>query len=281
MDKSILQLLHPENIKLTINQKPFSQSQDESWSIRGVTYNDNDLFICTRGSARFILDGKPYTLSKAEALIVRKGVVVQAKKIGRENFDAVAQHFDLELFERIDLFSLFHFSRQIRFKNWEFVETVLERYLELSRGSDKPILGHSLFYTILCEFIHDAYIGDKEIDPNQDFIVRITTMIDYNLDDDDIVTKAMEDSPYSYDYTAKIFKRYLGMTPKKYFIQMRIKRAKDYLVQGFSVKEAAGYAGFNDELYFSRLFKKYEGISPKDWKTLHTSVESLVVYPHS
>jgi len=43
----------------------------------------------------------------------------------------------------------------------------------------------------------------------------------------------------------------------------RIERAKDFLNAGRSVKETASVLGYPDPYYFSRLFKKYTGTSPK------------------
>lgn len=62
------------------------------------------------------------------------------------------------------------------------------------------------------------------------------------------------------------FKAYTGMTPYRYFIQLKVNRAKE-LLSGpeATVKEVAFRLGFEDQYYFSRLFKKKTGISPSDW----------------
>jgi AraC family transcriptional regulator, transcriptional activator for feuABC-ybbA operon len=40
-------------------------------------------------------------------------------------------------------------------------------------------------------------------------------------------------------------------------------KAKEFIIDGNKkVKEVAGAIGFIDEFYFSRLFKKIEGVSP-------------------
>ena len=65
----------------------------------------------------------------------------------------------------------------------------------------------------------------------------------------------------------EIFKTYTSMTPYQYYIQMKIHKAESLLEQeDISVKDAAFRMGFEDQYYFSRLFKNKTGISPSDWK---------------
>ncbi|OHE75566.1 MAG: hypothetical protein A2413_17435 [Treponema sp. RIFOXYC1_FULL_61_9] len=62
------------------------------------------------------------------------------------------------------------------------------------------------------------------------------------------------------------FKAFTGMTPYRYFIHLKVNRAKELLsVPGTTVKEVAFLLGFDDQYYFSRLFKKKTGVSPSDW----------------
>jgi len=65
----------------------------------------------------------------------------------------------------------------------------------------------------------------------------------------------------------EIFKTYTSMTPYQYFIQIKIHKAESLLEQeDIPVKEAAYRMGFEDQYYFSRLFKNKTGVSPSDWK---------------
>jgi len=69
----------------------------------------------------------------------------------------------------------------------------------------------------------------------------------------------------------EIFKTYTSMTPYQYYIQIKIHKAESLLEQEkISVKEAAYRMGFEDQYYFSRLFKNKTGISPSDWKNFIT-----------
>lgn len=67
-------------------------------------------------------------------------------------------------------------------------------------------------------------------------------------------------TPSSY---CRAFKRVTGKTPGEYLTHLRLKEAKELLTSSaYSVKDVARSVGFADELYFSRLFKKREGLPP-------------------
>lgn len=63
------------------------------------------------------------------------------------------------------------------------------------------------------------------------------------------------------------FKKYTGMTPMQYIISVRIENAQRLLcTQDYNVTEVAAIVGYDNPLYFSRLFKKQTGISPTDYR---------------
>ena len=65
----------------------------------------------------------------------------------------------------------------------------------------------------------------------------------------------------------EVFKTYTSMTPYQYYIQIKISKAERILEQeDIPVKEASYKMGFDDQYYFSRLFKNKTGVSPSDWK---------------
>lgn len=74
----------------------------------------------------------------------------------------------------------------------------------------------------------------------------------------------------SYSHFRRLFREYVGLTPHQYLLQIRINKAKELLEKHhLSVKQTGAAVGFNDELYFSRLFKQKTGMSPSRWKKLN------------
>ena len=62
--------------------------------------------------------------------------------------------------------------------------------------------------------------------------------------------------------------KYTGLTPYQYFLQLRIHRAKELLQDPrLSVKEVSARMMFENQYYFSRLFRKKTGLSPTQWRS--------------
>ena len=78
--------------------------------------------------------------------------------------------------------------------------------------------------------------------------------------------EAIRTLPFHYDYMRKLFRREMGMTPLEYMTGLRMKKAEIMLgamwTKDYSVTDIAQLCGYEDALYFSRVFKKYFGCSP-------------------
>lgn len=64
----------------------------------------------------------------------------------------------------------------------------------------------------------------------------------------------------------KTFSRFANIGVMEYFNRLKINKAKQYLKEGFSVKETALKLGFYDPNYFSTVFKRITGNSPESFK---------------
>ena len=64
------------------------------------------------------------------------------------------------------------------------------------------------------------------------------------------------------------FRRALEMTPKQWVTEKRMSLAKEYLVEGFLVKETAKKLAYESEHQFSREFKNYWGFWPTETEFL-------------
>ena len=68
-------------------------------------------------------------------------------------------------------------------------------------------------------------------------------------------------------YLSKIFKETYGTTVNNYLISKRITRAKQLLrFTDMTVDEVGVTVGMGDANYFSRMFRKVEGISPREYR---------------
>ena len=57
------------------------------------------------------------------------------------------------------------------------------------------------------------------------------------------------------------------MTPMQYILSLRISNAQVLLEQAnYTVTEIAAIVGYDNPLYFSRIFKKQLGVSPQQYR---------------
>ena len=74
----------------------------------------------------------------------------------------------------------------------------------------------------------------------------------------------------SYSYFRRVFEELHQEPPHHYLLQCRLQKAEDFLMNSdLKINEIALSCGFPDEFYFSRLFKKYYGISPLNYRKEH------------
>ncbi|MFQ3265257.1 MAG: transcriptional regulator GlxA family with amidase domain [Colwellia sp.] len=62
------------------------------------------------------------------------------------------------------------------------------------------------------------------------------------------------------------FKLHLGCSPMAYQLQSRLKQAASILKKGQQVTQTCFALGFTNSSHFSRCFKKFYGISPRQYK---------------
>ena len=68
-----------------------------------------------------------------------------------------------------------------------------------------------------------------------------------------------------YAYLRKMFKKYTGVSPHQYHLEMKIMKAKELILSSDkSIKEISYETGFESIHYFSRLFKQKTGMNPTD-----------------
>jgi AraC-like DNA-binding protein len=71
----------------------------------------------------------------------------------------------------------------------------------------------------------------------------------------------------SYSWFRRMFKDYTGLSPTQYFLQVKLNRSKDLLINSFlSISEIAFKLEFESVSQFSNFFKQKENISPSDFR---------------
>lgn len=123
--------------------------------------------------------------------------------------------------------------------------------------------GNVIENTEMMTSLTDRSYQDKE---------RIVNNIIYYLEThhaQDITLDSLAETMYiSPNYLSKVFKEVTKDSPINYLIQIRLNRAALLLQNNqLTIKEVAKRVGYDDPFYFSKLFKKYYGVSPSHYQT--------------
>lgn len=123
----------------------------------------------------------------------------------------------------------------------------LFKCLEVAPESSESLsLRHKLSGAI--EYIENNYFNDIEIR----FLAKLSGM--------------------SFEHFCRIFKAYTGIRPVEYITAMRINKSKEKLLKNSSmpISEISKLSGFESASYFTKIFKKSEGITPSDFRTMYS-----------
>lgn len=107
-------------------------------------------------------------------------------------------------------------------------------------------------------------ISQSEGDNN---LARIMEWVRIHALDPISVTTIADKFSYNKDYLSRYFKKKTGMNLLEYIHVLKISKAKDLLFHTtHSIKEISYLVGIRDEKYFMKLFKKYEKITPTEFR---------------
>lgn len=80
-------------------------------------------------------------------------------------------------------------------------------------------------------------------------------------------------SSFSKYHFLRLFKNAFGLTPHQYLTEVRIEAAKKMLREDIAVNDVCFQVGFESIPSFINLFKKREGITPKEFARKHQQME--------
>ena len=134
------------------------------------------------------------------------------------------------------------------------IQTVDLPYYDNVRGSM-----HQLVFSALIA----AELASDQLNP---VVVSVVQKINEHFTDPDFdLSQVLVQTGYTVNHFRKLFRDEVGMPPLEYMNNRRLDYAKELFrlwKDRLSVAEVAHTCGFRDEYYFSRYFKKHEGITP-------------------
>ena len=140
------------------------------------------------------------------------------------------------------------------------IKTILQR-LEQGKGE---LFTLSLLYRLLDEI---AKLRERKYFQTDKRVVEGAEYMSLHFKEKDCLLKAVAGSGLTARRFCDLFKSHFGVTPNRYIVMRRVECAKGMLqIQPLMVTSVAEACGFSDVYYFSRVFKREVGVSPKKYK---------------
>ncbi len=235
------------------------------------------------GQCRYIIEGQEYMLNPGDLMIANPGIHHQYKVVDPENppVEFYIGFYDFH-FRNMppntillpgDGYTM-HCKAELRQELNQLLYTTVAEY----RGSKTGryfMLKAYLMQLILLIIRENTEEPDKPQNGyifksnNKNYVVKkIISYLNENYNKKISLDQIAHNMYLSPVYISKIFKEETGESPINYLIKIRLERAKEILEgsDGGTVKHIAGLVGYDDVYYFSKLFKKYYGVSPLHYK---------------
>jgi len=169
---------------------------------------------------------------------------------------------------------------QLTYQNYYFynnleLATTMNKLIKecMSTSVTKDILADLTLQELLIRIIQTQTaksINDGVFTNPDSPINEILEYIRLNIRENISLKKLSETACMSTTSFSRFFKRELGMSPIEFVINEKIRHAKQLLKNpAIQINEVCYMSGFEDSNYFIRIFKKYEGITPKQYQLLH------------
>lgn len=158
------------------------------------------------------------------------------------------------------------------FKNDEHIAGLIAKIIQICQSDDilKDALADLSIQELILKIIQVqnleaiASFGNIKLSPK---LLQAIEFIKENLSiklDSKLISKKVGLSPST---MYRLFKSELGISPFEFIIIERIKLAKQYLADKNNfIKNVSYDVGFEDSNYFIRVFKHYEGLTPRQYQ---------------
>jgi len=242
-----------ENLKVLSALHRTSKSYGKVEERKAHSFN-----IRVRGSMEYVFEDKKILVNEGEMIFLPKGSRYEYKKTSEE--DTVCTVINVEGdFGDMEPVSYF-------IKDFYDAEHIMYHFADLWKfgNQSQKYQCLSLMYGLLAYIsnIEALQYQDKKkfdvIEPAVAYLQR--HIYDGNLKIDELHQLC----GISNTYFRKIFISRFGTSPKDYVVGKRFSYAKSIIDSGEfnTVKELAMMVGYNDPLYFGKVFKQHFGVSP-------------------
>lgn len=160
------------------------------------------------------------------------------------------------------------------FENNEDMSNVITKLISICQSTSvfKDTLADLSLQELLVKIVQSQTlknISDGKSTSSNPILVSIIEVIKDNITKKIELGTIAKNAGLSTSSLYRLFKTEMGISPIEFIILEKIKLAKSYLTdKNIYIKNVSYEAGFEDSNYFIRLFKHYEGITPKQYQQL-------------
>jgi AraC-like DNA-binding protein len=171
-------------------------------------------------------------------------------------------------------------SWQLNYQNYFFynnidLATTINKLIKecMSTSITKDALADLTLQELLIRIIQTQTSKSIEDDVYNDAKNPLKHVVEYirlNLKENTSLKYLSDKACMSSSSFYRLFRRELGMSPIEFVLREKIRCAKKLLKNpSIQINEVCYLSGFDNSNYFIRLFKKHEGITPKQYQLLH------------
>jgi AraC-like DNA-binding protein len=154
----------------------------------------------------------------------------------------------------------------------ERIKMFEEIYKTIELGYSEENINHSMFTLshFLSSFIYSRNYTQIKNAKRRDQIEILINFMKANIHNTYSNNSFADLVNLSVSHLSKLFKERTGFSPMEFFIQLKIQKACMYLIStDYKIKEISNLLNYDDPYYFSRVFTKMMGISPKLYRQSH------------
>lgn len=192
------------------------------------------------------------------------------------------QHFCRKVIDPLTMYlfrfktrkSIFH-NPKIVFKDAERINSTLRFLEQLDMGMyhNDFFYRKSLFNDIMTQVLLESSTPDFPEGEFDQLVQEAKRIFEQYLHEKCVLTETAQKLGISYVHFIRRFKRITGIAPSEYLARIRLERAKGFLAKTeIPIKEIAPKCGYENEYYFSNVFKKYTGMPPSEFRKKITRV---------
>lgn len=243
---------------ITVNSAHFADNCVNDYS--QTARNKNLLHLVTNGTRKYEIDGQEFLVSEGTLILIPDKTFYISRVCNQENgCDGVGICFDLFLQNGDKIYlepGIYHNWNSSPDSYLKFFQNLQDCYAD----KEFSILrAKSLMYRFLYHLSSDFC----DISPSYALIEPAVNFIAGHYQENHSIQEYADCCKLSESYFRKKFLECMGMTSIDYRNKLRFAQARRLYQENYSIQEISEMLGFCDVNYFTKLYKRYYGVSLK------------------